>query len=242
MLYGSLELQNRLPQTLLTDMPSLFTLIAREAWRHGPAATSVLVSIQVANKSIVPFTHIHPNASALGSLLPAPPMIRWGQWFFLSLFAALALLLAGFSLWDKLPARNYIDAMARGQYAKAGTFLAEEVSMGNPQAQNALANLYYLGLGHPTEYRRAAQLYHAAAKQGFAAAQLNLGHLYKQGLGVSKNAERAFGWYTHANISGSPWAEFYQSQISVELTLTPLQMATAKERWYKLDALANEPL
>ncbi len=132
--------------------------------------------------------------------------------------------------------------MASGQYEQAGEYLLEEVEKGNPQAQNALANLYYLGLGREADFRRAAELYHTAAKQGFAAAQLNLGHLYKQGLGVIKNAERAFGWYTHANIAGSPWAEYYQSQISVELTLTPLQMSEAKKRWLKLDALSAEPL
>lgn len=174
--------------------------------------------------------------------MPTPAMIRRGQWIFLFLFAGLALLLAAITLLNQRPAKDYTDAMARGQYAKAGTYLAQEVSNGNPQAQNALANLHYLGLGHPVHYRRAAELYHAAARQGYAAAQLNLGHLYKQGLGVNKDAERAFGWYTHANIAGSPWAEYYQSQISTELTLTPLQMASAKERWLKLDTLAAEPL
>lgn len=165
-----------------------------------------------------------------------------GQWVAMVGFLSLVLALVAIYALARWPAGDYIDAMAKGQYARAADFLQPQVAQNNPQAQNALANLYYLGLGRKTDFRQAAELYHAAASEGFAAAQLNLGHLYKQGLGVVKDAERAFGWYTHANISGSPWAEYYQSQISVELTLTPLQMSVVKERWLKLDALAAEPL
>lgn len=132
--------------------------------------------------------------------------------------------------------------MSSGQYTQAKIFLNAEVNKNNPQAQNALANLQYLGLGLPTDYPQAAKLYHAAASQGFAAAQLNLGHLYNQGLGVTKNTERAFGWYMHADIAGSPWAEYYMSQIAKELRVTPLQMGVIKERWRTLDTLVAEPL
>ena len=145
-------------------------------------------------------------------------------------------------LLERLPASTYVEAMARGQYHRASELLEPEVALQNPQARNALGNLYYLGMGIERSYRDAALLYHAAASQGFAAAQLNLGHLYKQGLGVSKDAERAYGWYSQAHVAGSPWAEYYITQLSSELTLTPLQMAAAKERWRKLDALSAEPL
>jgi len=160
----------------------------------------------------------------------------------LGVFFLLLASLAALHAKERWPADNYIDSMAKGQFERARHFLDEQVQAGNPRAQNSLANLYYLGLGGPVDFVGAAKLYHTAAAQGFGAAQLNIGHLYKQGLGVSKNAERAFGWYTHANISNSTWAEYYMTQISVELTLTPLQMSTVKERWLKLDALVAEPL
>ncbi len=140
------------------------------------------------------------------------------------------------------PASNYVDAMAKGQFERAREFVSVQATAGNPEYMTALANLHYLGLGGETDFERAASLYHAAASQGYGAAQLNLGHLYKQGKGVQKSAERAFGWYVHASIANNPWAEYYLSQLSVELTLTPLQMSTLKERWYTLDALASEPL
>lgn len=164
------------------------------------------------------------------------------QWVFAGILIALLAILAAFYLSSHLPASTYVDAMARGQYLRASKLLQPEVDDNNPQAHNALGNLYYLGLGVESNYRTAALLYHTAASQGFAAAQLNLAHLYMQGLGVNKNAERAFGWYTHANIAGSQWAEYYITQLSSELTLTPLQMSTAKTRWRKLDDLSAEPL
>jgi TPR repeat protein len=164
------------------------------------------------------------------------------QWLFAGVLIALPTVLIILQLLDHGQADDYVDAMAEGQFRLASDLIKPEADKQNPQAQNALANLYYLGLGVEQDFRRAANLYHAAASNGFAAAQLNLGHLYKQGFGVNKSAERAFGWYVHSKIAGSPWADYYLSQLSVELTLTPLQMATAKERWQKLERLAAEPL
>ena len=143
---------------------------------------------------------------------------------------------------DHWPAGSYTDAMAKGQFERARHFVAAESAAGNPQYQTALANLHYLGLGGDTDFKAAAILYHQAASNGYGAAQLNLGHLYKQGLGVEKSVERAFGWYVHASFSNNPWAEYYLSQLSVELTLSPLQMSTARDRWEELEALASEPL
>jgi len=161
---------------------------------------------------------------------------------FASVLAALALTTIALHFGERWPAKNYIDAMASGQFERARQFLQTEADAGNPQYLTSLGNLYYLGLGGENDFKAAASLYHQAASKAYGAAQLNLGHLYKQGLGVEKSTERAFGWYVHADIANNPWAEYYLSQLSVELTLSPLQMATLKERWQKLDALASEPL
>lgn len=169
-------------------------------------------------------------------------MSRIGHWVIVSILLLLLTALAIVYAKEHWPADNFTSAMAKGQYSRAARFLNSEVRQNNPQAINALANLYYLGLGVNRDYDAAAELYHRAGSQGYAAAQLNMGHLYKQGYGVAKSAERAFAWYIHADIAGSPWAEYYKSQLSVELTLTPLQMATVRERWRVLDDLAAEPL
>jgi TPR repeat protein len=158
------------------------------------------------------------------------------------IFTALVVVLCSFHAIERWPSEDYVDAMSRGQYERARMHLSAQVQEGNPKAQTALANLHYLGLGGPADLDEAASLYHMAASKGFGAAQLNMGHLYKQGLGVAKDVERAFGWYMHANISNSVWAEYYMNQISVELTLSPLQMSVVKDRWSKLIDLASEPL
>ncbi len=158
------------------------------------------------------------------------------------LLIALVVGLGALHAKERWPASDYIDAMAKGQFKRARNILEPQVAEGNPQSLTALANLHYLGLGGEKSFSIAAALYHKAASAGYGAAQLNLGHLYKQGLGVQRSAERAFGWYVHAEIANNAWAESYLSQLSVELVLTPLQMSVLRDRWLKLDALASEPL
>ena len=134
------------------------------------------------------------------------------------------------------------DALAKGRYARAAAWLEVEAAAGDPVARTELANLHYLGLGVPRDARRAAELYFAAASDGHSPAQVNLANLYAQGLGVPVDAIRAFGWYHHAELADEPIAENYLYQIGVEYTLSPLQRATAVERWHRLEALVAEGL
>lgn len=172
---------------------------------------------------------------------PATAM-RWAaRW---TAIGAVALAAAGFLLWRLAFAHapDATSAMASGRYADAAGYYAAAADTGDPSAQNALANLYYLGLGTEVDPGRAAALYFDAARQGYAPAQLNLGNLYAQGLGVRQDALRAFGWYVMADAHGSPAAEYYLRQISLEYTLSPLQQSTAAERWRTLDMLVAEGL
>jgi len=139
-------------------------------------------------------------------------------------------------------ADNAFTAMARGQYKLARHFYEQEVETGSPQAMNQLANLHYLGLGTESNHKTAAQLYLDASSKGYAAAQLNLGHLYRQGIGVAQDPVRAFGWYGMSDVHGSPWAEQYMRLTAVEFTLTPNQISVAKESWPTLSALVEEGL
>lgn len=139
-------------------------------------------------------------------------------------------------------AGNAYTAMARGQYKLARQFYEEEVETGSPQAMNQLANLHYLGLGIETDHKAAAQLYLDASAKGFAPAQLNLGHLYRQGKGVEQDPLRAFGWYAMSDVHGSPWAEQYLRHTAIEFTLTPNQIASARESWPTLSSLVDAGL
>jgi len=132
--------------------------------------------------------------------------------------------------------------MASGRYQDAIRHYTPAAEAGDPQAMTALGNLHYLGLGTAQDAAGAARLYHRAAGLGHAPAQINLGNLYAQGLGVQEDPQRAFGWYNMASIHGSPAAEYYLYQISVEYTLSPLQQSTSAERWRTLERLMQEPL
>lgn len=160
---------------------------------------------------------------------------------------ALALLLiagiAGAGFWNvKQRADNAYTAMARGQYKLARQYYEEEAEAGSPRAMNHLANLHYLGLGIDQNLDTAAQLYLDASAKGFAPAQLNLGHLYRQGIGVPHDPLRAFGWYQMSNIHGSPWGEQYLRQTALEFTLTPGQINKAQESWPTLSSIVSEGL
>ncbi len=160
--------------------------------------------------------------------------------------AALAIGVAGgiaLVSWPALVrAPDATTAMARGNYADAARHYALAVETGDPAAMTALGNLHYLGLGLPANARRAAELYFEAARLGHADAQLNLGNLYSQGLGVPADPMRAFGWYATADRYGQPVAEYYLNQISLEYTLSPLQLSTAAQRWRTLELLVAEGL
>ena len=51
--------------------------------------------------------------------------------------------------------------------------------------------MYHEGLGVDQSYERAAEYYEAAARQGYASAQNNLGNLYANGQGVEQSNGKA---------------------------------------------------
>jgi TPR repeat protein len=55
----------------------------------------------------------------------------------------------------------------------------QPAAAGNAQAQFALANHYFYGLGVPQDYRQALLWYNKSANQGFAPAQNLLGYMYQ---------------------------------------------------------------
>ena len=71
---------------------------------------------------------------------------------------------------------------------------------------------YYYDLGKKSfeikDYRQAAIYYKKAAEQGYSEAQLDLGNLYKEGLGLTKDVKEALKWYTQAANQGLPEAQY----------------------------------
>ncbi|HIB01800.1 MAG TPA: sel1 repeat family protein, partial [Phycisphaerales bacterium] len=55
-----------------------------------------------------------------------------------------------------------------------------------------------------------------AAEQGLASAQANLGRMYLQGEGVSKNYDEAFKWYEKAAEQGDAHRQFMVGDMYID--------------------------
>jgi uncharacterized protein len=73
---------------------------------------------------------------------------------------------------------------------------------GLPQAQVALANLYFLGRGVPQSDVISARWYQRAAQAGEVHAQATMGAFYERGIGVERDWQQAVSWYAMAARQG----------------------------------------
>lgn len=60
-----------------------------------------------------------------------------------------------------------------------------------------------------SQYKVAVKWYRKAAEQGNNTAQFNLGYMYDEGVGVSKNDVEAVKWYRKAAEQGDSWSQYY---------------------------------
>ncbi len=80
---------------------------------------------------------------------------------------------------------------------------------GVPEAQHDLAAIYTSGRNNvAVDYTKAAAWFLEAATHNIANAQYNLGVLYHQGMGVTKDTELAFNWYRAAAARNHPEAQY----------------------------------
>ena len=68
----------------------------------------------------------------------------------------------------------------------------------DPEVQNALGDKYY----YAKDYEQAVYWYRKSAEQGDATAQCNLGVIYENGYGVTKNLNEARKWYQLSAAQG----------------------------------------
>ena len=79
---------------------------------------------------------------------------------------------------------------------------------GDASARFALGNLYREGKGGVArDDKKAFELFHAAAEQGHAGAQFNLGAMYGNGVGVPRDDAEAMRWIREAAGNGHPMAK-----------------------------------
>lgn len=96
-----------------------------------------------------------------------------------------------------------IDAYVSGDYSTAYRVLSPHAASENPELQNIVGLMLYLGQGTADDALAAQQLFHSAAQLGVADARRNLGILYSLGApGIAADYEEAMFWFTAA-VTGS---------------------------------------
>jgi TPR repeat protein len=96
-------------------------------------------------------------------------------------------------------ARNYALAL------KEITPLAKA---GDPDAENLLGLMYYMGRGVPRDYKQAFAWHYKAAQQGKADAQYVIGAMYYTGNAVPQDEKLAVQWFRKAAEQGHPDAQY----------------------------------
>lgn len=89
-------------------------------------------------------------------------------------------------------------AFDRADYKTALRVWLPAAESGDPEAQNAVGEIFERGLGTEANEELAAVWYRRAAEQGYKAAQVNLAMLYEVGRGVPRDQQRAMNWYRRA--------------------------------------------
>ncbi|MCB1748490.1 MAG: sel1 repeat family protein [Gammaproteobacteria bacterium] len=109
-------------------------------------------------------------------------------------------------------------AMRHGDYATSLPAYAERAAAGDVDAQNILGVHYYLGLGVPRDFARAAALFEQAALANHADAQRNLAIMYMNGYGVPQDNQRAYGWFFQSHSGGNLRARSYIKYLADNVT------------------------
>lgn len=121
-------------------------------------------------------------------------------------------------------------AFDRANLATALNVWLPMAKQGDPGAQTHVGEIFQKGVGSaPPRYEMAREWFQKAADQGFTRAQINLGYLYEQGLGVSKDTVVAMNWYRkasglenelvvgHSDLTAAERAELKQLRSEVQV-------------------------
>jgi uncharacterized protein len=119
------------------------------------------------------------------------------KWY-LAVVAAIsgALMVGGPAMAD--PRGDGLAAFVRGDFVTARQILLPFANSGDKDAETALGDIYYDGLGVPKDYATGVVWFHKAADQGVPVAQFFLGVSYTMGRGSSQDLLQAWVWFTLA--------------------------------------------
>lgn len=95
-------------------------------------------------------------------------------------------------------------------YVSASRWCRQAAEQGNKSAQTLLGEIHFYGLAGPLDYAQAVNWYLQAAgpdeQHGHPHAQFMLFHLFKEGLGVASDKDKARDWLSMAQSRGHPAA------------------------------------
>ncbi len=154
-----------------------------------------------------------------------------------SLVLALALSVVGGAAGSAAsPEGDFAEGLAAfdaGDYRAAFSQWHPLAERGVVEAQVAVAGMFLSGNGTRADAGLAARWYLRAAEAGDAVAQLNLGDLYSQGLGVPRDEVSAYVWFSLAAAQGRRWPARRRDEIARGLTDAQLLEAQARITKFK---------
>ncbi|MEO8025972.1 MAG: tetratricopeptide repeat protein [Bryobacteraceae bacterium] len=106
-------------------------------------------------------------------------------------------------------------------------WLSKAAGQGEGDAQNRLGRLYYRGQFVTRDYARTRKYWIAAAHNGIAAGQANMGLLYWKGYGLPIDLEEAFAW---SELSAVRLKSGAVQRDQILAALSPEQWARARDR------------
>ena len=136
-------------------------------------------------------------------------------------------------------ARSYMryDPAIQPDFAEADRWLEKAVALGDVGAMHTLAYHLFYGVGGKVDKTRAIALFKAAASQGSAASQNNLGWAYYEGKDVPQSLSDAIYWITRSAEQGEPFA--YGSLCEIQAATDFLRDNRAEAyKWCQLALLA----
>ncbi len=144
---------------------------------------------------------------------------------------------------DRLPKayrrlKELTDAEAEERLQLAAT-LRSGAGEGQPYAQYALGKAYRDGLLGQRNTNEAVNLFSAAAAQGFAPAQRNLGERLARGDGVAPDAIMALHWLTLASRDGLAAAEEVRIELMQRMSVADIAAAERRARAWRPSSLRH---
>lgn len=91
-----------------------------------------------------------------------------------------------------------------GNHVLSTTHFLSSAKLGSCKAINEIGCRYLVGCGVEKNYKEAYRYFENAAMKEYAYSAANIGWMYKEGLGVSINADKAIYWYGKAAEQGHP--------------------------------------